>query len=188
MPEEHGGLGLGEVDLVLILEEAGRVALPEPLLETTAIAVPLLVEAGTPEQQATWLPRIAAGDAIATVALGGQRLVTDAHVADLVVAAVDGELHAVPADRVQAQPQPSEDGARRVFTVTLDTDASTAMADGEARPGRRREGVGPRRRRFRCPAGGHRPPPGRHLGRLRQGAHPVRPSHRVVPGRQAPAG
>ncbi len=40
VPEDLGGLGLGLVDLVLLLEEAGRVALPEPLLETTALAVP----------------------------------------------------------------------------------------------------------------------------------------------------
>ncbi len=44
VPEAHGGLGLGLVDLVPLLEEAGRVALPEPLLETTALAAPLLVE------------------------------------------------------------------------------------------------------------------------------------------------
>ena len=41
---EPGGLGLGLVDLVLLLEEAGRVALPEPLVETTALAAPLLAE------------------------------------------------------------------------------------------------------------------------------------------------
>ncbi len=44
VPEAHGGLGLGLVDLVLLLEEAGRVALPEPLLETTALVAPLLAE------------------------------------------------------------------------------------------------------------------------------------------------
>jgi alkylation response protein AidB-like acyl-CoA dehydrogenase len=42
VPEAQGGLGLGLVDLVLLLEEAGRVALPEPLLETTALVAPLL--------------------------------------------------------------------------------------------------------------------------------------------------
>jgi alkylation response protein AidB-like acyl-CoA dehydrogenase len=69
VPEEHGGLGMDEVDLVLILEEAGRAALPEPLLENTAVGVPLLCEAGTETQQREWLPRIAAGDAVITVQL-----------------------------------------------------------------------------------------------------------------------
>ena len=41
-PEEHGGLGLTELELVLVLEESGRFAMPEPLVETAAVAVPLL--------------------------------------------------------------------------------------------------------------------------------------------------
>ena len=42
-PEARGGLGLGLVDLIGLLEEAGRAGLPEPLSETTAVVVPLLV-------------------------------------------------------------------------------------------------------------------------------------------------
>ena len=38
MPEADGGLGLTEVDLVLLLEEAGRAALPEPLVESALLA------------------------------------------------------------------------------------------------------------------------------------------------------
>jgi alkylation response protein AidB-like acyl-CoA dehydrogenase len=136
VPEEHGGLGMDEVDLVLLLEEAGRAALPEPLLETTAIGVPLLVEAGTAAQQREWLPRIAAGDAIVTVQLAGAPLVVDAHVADLLLLEHDGELHAVPSERFTATPQPSMDGARRVCTVTAETDGDTRMAGGAAEAAR----------------------------------------------------
>jgi alkylation response protein AidB-like acyl-CoA dehydrogenase len=127
VPEKHGGLGMDEVDLVLLLEEAGKVALPEPLLETTAIAAPLLAEAGTDEQQAEWLPRIAAGEAIVTVQLAGAPLVVDAHVADLLLLERDGTLHAVPRDRFNATEQPSMDRARRLFTVEAETGADTAM-------------------------------------------------------------
>ncbi len=130
IPEEHGGLGMDEVDLVLLLEEAGRAALPEPLVETTAIAAPTLVEAGTPEQQAHWLPRIAAGEAIATVQLAGAPFAVDAHVADVLVLERDGRLHAVPSERFNAVAQPSLDGARRVFTVEAETGPDTAMAGG----------------------------------------------------------
>src|SRR4051794_39908772 len=56
VPEAHGGLGLGELDLVLLLEEAGRAALPEPLLETTAVGAPLLCELG--ELGDRWLPKV----------------------------------------------------------------------------------------------------------------------------------
>jgi alkylation response protein AidB-like acyl-CoA dehydrogenase len=43
-PERWGGLGLSMLDLTLVLEETGRAALPEPLVETTAVAIPLLDE------------------------------------------------------------------------------------------------------------------------------------------------
>ncbi|MPZ72556.1 MAG: acyl-CoA dehydrogenase [Nitriliruptorales bacterium] len=130
VPEEHDGLGMDEVDLVLILEEAGKVALPEPLLETTAVAAPTLSEAGTDDQRAEWLPRIAAGDAIVTVQLAGQELVSDAHVADLLVCQRGDELHAVPRARFNAVFQPSMDGARRVFTVEAETGGDTLMVGG----------------------------------------------------------
>jgi alkylation response protein AidB-like acyl-CoA dehydrogenase len=42
VPEAAGGLGLGMLDLVLLLEETGRAALPEPIVETTAVCAPLL--------------------------------------------------------------------------------------------------------------------------------------------------
>jgi alkylation response protein AidB-like acyl-CoA dehydrogenase len=132
VPEEHGGLGMNEVDLVLILEEAGKALLPEPLLETTAIGVPLLLEAGTPEQQAEWLPRVAAGDAVVTVQLAEAPVVVDAHIADLLLLQRGDELHAVPADAFHATAQPSMDGARRVFTVEAETSSDTRMAGGAA--------------------------------------------------------
>ena len=54
VPAEHGGLGLGLVDLVLLLEEAGRGGLPEPLVETTALAVPV-ARRGPPVSPSAWL-------------------------------------------------------------------------------------------------------------------------------------
>ena len=59
-PESAGGLGMDETDLVLLLEEAGRAALPE--LEHTAVGIPTLAEAGGPVAEA-WLERAAAGEA-----------------------------------------------------------------------------------------------------------------------------
>jgi len=67
VPDAHGGLGLGMTDLVLVLEEAGRVGLPEPLMETTALAAPLLARALTPRSSAL-LTEIASGSLTAAVA------------------------------------------------------------------------------------------------------------------------
>ena len=46
VPEADGGLGMTEVDLVLVLEETGRCALPEPIVETAAVAAPMLAARG----------------------------------------------------------------------------------------------------------------------------------------------
>ena len=51
-------------DSVLLFEEAGRAALPEPVVSTAAVAAPLLVELGDGELAKRWLPRIATGEAI----------------------------------------------------------------------------------------------------------------------------
>lgn len=67
IPEAHGGAGLGWVDLVVVLEEIGRSLFPSPFLATT-IAAAAIREAGSAEQQARWLPRLADGRTIATLA------------------------------------------------------------------------------------------------------------------------
>jgi alkylation response protein AidB-like acyl-CoA dehydrogenase len=130
--EESGGAEMDEVDLVLVLEEAGRSLLPEPLLETTAVGAPLLQRAGSDALRREWLPRIAAGEATLTVGLAGSPYVADA-TADLVILERDGGLHAVTQDRLSLRPLGSVDAARRLFSVTAelgdDTLLSTAAAD-----------------------------------------------------------
>ena len=132
VPEAHGGMGMDEVDLVLLLEEAGAQLLPEPLLETTAIAVPTLVETGDERLQAEWLPRVAAGEAVLTVQLGGEPVAVAADVADLLVCERDGALHAVPRDRYRTRRQPSLDGARRVFAIEADVGDDTLLTTDPA--------------------------------------------------------
>jgi alkylation response protein AidB-like acyl-CoA dehydrogenase len=67
VPERGGGLGLGAIDLVLVLEELGRAAAPGPFLATQLLVAGLL-HGGTTEQRRTWLPRILAGEAFGTIA------------------------------------------------------------------------------------------------------------------------
>jgi alkylation response protein AidB-like acyl-CoA dehydrogenase len=68
IPEAHGGAALGFVDLVVLLEETGRSLFPSPLLATT-LAARVLAGAGTAEQQARWLPGLADGTRIGTLAV-----------------------------------------------------------------------------------------------------------------------
>jgi alkylation response protein AidB-like acyl-CoA dehydrogenase len=66
--EAHGGAGLGWVDLVVLLEETGRSLFPSPLLANT-IAAAAIAEGGRETQRARWLPGLADGSSIATLAL-----------------------------------------------------------------------------------------------------------------------
>jgi len=67
IPEEHGGAGLGLVDLALVAEILGRAASPVPFLGH-ALATVAVLEGGSEAQRARWLPRLAGGEARGTVA------------------------------------------------------------------------------------------------------------------------
>jgi len=112
-PEEDGGSGLGLVDLVVLMEEVGRAVMPGPFPATVLMGGAAIAEAGSPATRQEWLPRIAAGDAKATLAwtepnarwdaagvtlaaretrggftLSGTKLfVPDAHLADVLIVA-----------------------------------------------------------------------------------------------------
>jgi alkylation response protein AidB-like acyl-CoA dehydrogenase len=68
VPEQYGGVGTF-LDLIVVLEEAGRALLPGPFFSTMGLAVPTLIEAGTEAQKKEVLSAIAEGSARATVAL-----------------------------------------------------------------------------------------------------------------------
>jgi alkylation response protein AidB-like acyl-CoA dehydrogenase len=78
VPETYGGAGGNELDLALVYEEAGRAALPEPLLETTGIAAPIIAAYGSDDQRQHWLPAIASGEAIIAVDGGSYTYEADA--------------------------------------------------------------------------------------------------------------
>src|SRR5260370_19769421 len=67
IPEHYGGVG-AFLDLVVVLEEAGRALLPGPFFSTMGLAVPVLIETGTEAQKKDALGAIAAGSARATLA------------------------------------------------------------------------------------------------------------------------
>ncbi|MDF1685467.1 MAG: acyl-CoA/acyl-ACP dehydrogenase [Parvibaculaceae bacterium] len=69
IPEEFGGLGLGALELCVVAEELGRVAAPVPFSTSVYIATEAMKLAGTDEQKKTWLPKLAAGEVIGTLAM-----------------------------------------------------------------------------------------------------------------------
>ena len=113
-PEEYGGQGLGFVDLTVILEEMGATLLPSPFLSTVLLAGQTILLGGSEAQKQTYLPKIADGALLATLAMtepsgrfdaegitevkampaedgfsisGTKLFVPDAHVADVMVVA-----------------------------------------------------------------------------------------------------
>lgn len=60
-PEEFGGAGLGFFEFALVLDAVGRELMPEPYFSTVVLSAQVLLEAGTLEQQQTWLPSVCEG-------------------------------------------------------------------------------------------------------------------------------
>ena len=130
VPEAHGGLGLDETDLVLLMEEAGAAALPAPLMETAAVAAPLLRELGDEELAGRWLPRIAGGEAVVALGHAANGFVADAHVADLILLGSGDELHAVERGRVGLVAHKTGDPSGRAFSVDWQPGDGTRVAAG----------------------------------------------------------
>jgi alkylation response protein AidB-like acyl-CoA dehydrogenase len=69
IPEAYGGSEFGYVGLGLVLEETGRTLTASPLLSSALVGASALVLGGSEAQKQEWLPKLAAGEAIATLAV-----------------------------------------------------------------------------------------------------------------------
>ncbi len=127
-PEEAGGLGMDEIDLVLLLEETGRAALPDPVVEHAAVAVPMLRDAGGHDDL---LAAAARGDRFLSVGLAGATHVLAAGRADALVLQHGDELHLVASGSFRATPVASVDGTRKLATVEWEPSPETRLAAGE---------------------------------------------------------
>jgi alkylation response protein AidB-like acyl-CoA dehydrogenase len=104
-PVDVGGTGCSEVEMVLLLEECGRFAVPGPLGEHVAVAVPALAAAGAPE-----VGKAISGDAVVTAQDAGSARVRWIGQADLLVRLAGDQLELVSAeDIVLGDEQPSVD-------------------------------------------------------------------------------
>ncbi|WP_404414165.1 acyl-CoA dehydrogenase family protein [Brevundimonas vesicularis] len=115
IPEALGGMGLGAVEAGVIAESLGRTLTPSPYLGSSILSAKVLIDGGSQAQQA-WLPRIAAGEAILSLAVdegakhapsrittgaeragngfklnGAKAFVLDGHVADALIVVATAE-------------------------------------------------------------------------------------------------
>jgi alkylation response protein AidB-like acyl-CoA dehydrogenase len=133
-PEHAGGLGLGELDWVLLLEEAGRAALPAPLLEHTCVALPVLAALGDDR-----VGPAAAGDLVATVAFADWPHVAYGADADLVVL-VDADGVVVLEDPA-TEPVAPLDGARRLARLAAGAPSGPRSGDAALAAAARRRAL-----------------------------------------------
>ena len=145
IPERHGGVGLGLIDLALVSETLGRRAAPGPFLGHALAGVAIAL-GGNEEQRGRWLPAMAAGRCLGTVALaeaggrwdpahwqarvdggrvtGAKPWVPCASVADLLVVGVEGGGFALverTAAGVEIAAVDGVDRTRRLDDVTLES-------------------------------------------------------------------
>ncbi|WP_457325246.1 acyl-CoA dehydrogenase family protein [Roseateles sp. P5_E11] len=92
VPEAHGGMGFGAVEAMVVMEELGRGLVMEPVAQGALIA-PALLGRAPDELQATWLPRIAGGEAL--VVLAHQEAKSRYRLNQVATRAVDGKLTGV---------------------------------------------------------------------------------------------
>jgi alkylation response protein AidB-like acyl-CoA dehydrogenase len=127
----HGGLALGPPDFVLLAEELGRAALPEPLMEQAGVALPVLTALAAQPAAAALLPEAAAGRARLAVVEphSGLALLPPGatHWLDL----AEGEVTLVASAQVEATACPSVDGARRLYRAQAPRAGAQLLAGGD---------------------------------------------------------
>jgi len=111
--EQHGGQGLGAVELAVLLEELGYACAATPLLSTAAAAAAIQA-GGTEEQRVRWLPGLAGGEL--TAGIGTRELAADAAGAAVVVLLDGDDAQLVESPR--AEPVTMIDPTRRFATVS----------------------------------------------------------------------
>lgn len=156
-PEEFGGVGLGNVELALLMEEAGRALLPGPLFSTVAMAGAVIDSIASSEQKKKYLAPICAGDARATVAvlessaswnladiqltstaggaLSGEKLfVPDAAVADFIVVVARNGVYvaASKAAGLKITPMSGMDFTRKIYRVEFHNTPAERIGDTSA--------------------------------------------------------
>ncbi len=140
VPEDHGGLGGTDEDLVPLLIEVGRAGLPDPVSSTAGVVVAALRDHAAPGVAATWLPRVAGGEVAIGVGFEGAGTVPAAASLDAFLLSDRDELHLVERTGVELEPLETVDGARHLARVRWTPSEATLLAGGTDDL---REGFGP---------------------------------------------
>jgi alkylation response protein AidB-like acyl-CoA dehydrogenase len=152
-PEEFGGLGLGNVELILLMEEMGYALVPGPFFSTVVLAGSLLDACGSTEQKKSYLEPICSGRARSTVVtaldphavdgkitisgggLTGRKLfVPDAAVAESILVLTNSGVFVVEskAPGITATPMNTMDQTRKLYSVEFNNTPAEKLANSAA--------------------------------------------------------
>src|SRR5436190_2252311 len=120
--EEHGGQGLGAIELSILCEEMGRSLAPVPFLPTV-LAATVIEHAGSDAQAASWLPGLASGETIGALGVAADG------VAELVVGGGDANVFVLLDEDQGARILP-RDGADVTPVAAIDPTRSAARVAG----------------------------------------------------------
>ena len=133
VPEEHGGQGLGVIELAILCEELGRSLAPVPFLPSV-LAATVIEQAGSPEQRERWLPGLAAGETIGALgsAVDGtaELVIGGADAALFVLVEDDGSARVASAEEADVKQTPSVDPTRSAARVSIAADVGEQLPDG----------------------------------------------------------
>jgi len=152
IPEEYGGVGFGYLELCLIAQEMGRAVVPVPFSSSVYLAAEAILLAGTEEQKQNYLPKLASGEIIGTLALaegfgtdtndlstsfdgsvinGTKNPVVDGDIADIAIVVTNSGLAIVDlnGDGVQREAVETVDPTRSHASITFSNAAAEGLGD-----------------------------------------------------------
>ncbi|BDX20124.1 putative acyl-CoA dehydrogenase FadE [Halopseudomonas aestusnigri] len=132
VPEAQGGLGMDDIAWSLLTQELGYYAIADSMADTAYVATGLLaaLPAGTGLRDEL-LARIVDGDVRIAVGHPVNPLVADVHLADVVLQAHQGEIHALKREHVSFERNPSIDSSRRLSRVSFQPGDATRLVGAE---------------------------------------------------------
>jgi alkylation response protein AidB-like acyl-CoA dehydrogenase len=133
--EEHGGQGLGQIELSILAEELGRSLAPVPFL-ASAMAATVIQQDGSQQQRQRWLPGLASGETIGALAAqadGTAEFVIGAGEAGVfVLLDEDGAGRIVTREEAEISALASVDPTRSAARLSFAEDAGEVIGDGSA--------------------------------------------------------
>lgn len=133
IPEEHGGLGMGDVAWSLMTQELGYYGIPDSMADTAYVGAGLFSALDdSVTNKGHYLNQICDGELRLAIGHQSSPMVADAHLAEVLLLQHGNEVHLVSQSDISDVANPSIDSSRRLSQVTWQPKPETCIASGEA--------------------------------------------------------